>query len=220
MRHDVESHEPLSSSAPISGLPGGVPPMCEFTSAPRTSSANALRRLVVGPKPGRMRPTAPRRANAANASSLIRSTTTTRNCAPSGVIRADAGPGAASAATAAEATARRRSRRERQRPRVLSFSLILTRNPPDLFDAPCRLLLEKLLEARRTLEGARGPAGRSSRSSRRRRSRRRRRAVATAAEAPTTPPRRKSNALPPLLSVVHGTIVPCASRLSVTCCST
>ena len=77
MWHRVETYEPLSSSVPISGLRGGVPAMCEFRAAPRTSSANALRWLVVGPTPGRIRPTAPRFASAANAPSLMWSTMTT-----------------------------------------------------------------------------------------------------------------------------------------------
>ena len=209
------------SSVPISGLTGGMPPMCEFRSAPRTSSAKAMLWLVVGPKPGRMRPTAPRRASVAKAASLIRSTMTTWNGAGGGETRADAVPGTASAATAAEATARRRKRRERR----TKGSPILTYRPGELSDPyallvdPCRLLLEELLEARRALEGAE-PGGTLE---------------SLVPEAPEPPPaargrnrsRRADEAAEKEIQRssapavrLHGTIVPCASEPSGTCCST
>src|SRR5947209_5203814 len=151
IRH-VEIHAPLlTCSTAISCLPGGVPPMWELISAPRESSASALRRLVVGPKPGRIRPTAPRRASAAHAASLIRSTWKTRYGAPRGAVRADAVPGTARAATAAKTTVSRRTRRERK----ATGSLILAdrrRKLPALPVGLRRLLLEELFETRRALE--------------------------------------------------------------------
>src|SRR5579859_1127279 len=195
-------------AALISGLPFGTPPSRAFTSAPRTSSARARRRFVVGPYPGRTRPTAPRSASVANVASLIRSRTMTWKCSPTGVTRADAGPGAASATTAAAKAASTAGRRAR--------SAITSHSHRSLFadDGLARTILcvflDQLLEARRAFERgeARGllepllttaardppPAG----------GRHRRRGADEAADEEV--PRSPRSSLR-----VHGTIVPCES---------
>src|SRR5262249_51191752 len=144
--------------------------------------------------------------------------TTTVKYSPRGVTRADARPGA----TSATATAARRTSTGRKRTgRAIQLS-ILTEPAPQTegsLASTLRELLEQLLEARRALE--RGQAGRL--------------VEALPLPAPPHPPapgsrdrRRGAHEAadekvprsPPSSLCVHGTIVPCASRRSVTYCST